>query len=540
MPISAAPGPDEGSKPEAAPTRFLITSLTIALSVRLLFLILAPNNGTDAWARYSIAQTWLQNPNSLPSEVWLPLHFWLLGVTLWAWDSIWAVRLLTLFLGALTVLPLWGILRRAFDEPIADQSSLLFALFGFHIGYSVTTSSEGPTIFFLAMGVYSWVRYGSEKRWTWLLPCGLFFSAASLFRFDAWTYIPCLGILLLDFSKGLSSAWSNRYAWKRSACFTLAASAGAIGWMVFSVVKWGDPLAAPHKTFLLNLHADIQQPLAYRMVVVPGALLVSLSPWIFGLAVLGLAWCIGRGTRLARSLAVTVLVVGGVHYYSAVAHKVTQARYTLMYSWLLIPFAFVALRFLAERWPSLRSDKTLRLTLGFFVLWQGGLLAGAHFGPRAVADRLSVMVPTLPLPVELRDLTEWLRQHRKPGESVVVDQFHFDADDIVRSSKTPTSDVFRVARTGIDEESLKDFFTKRRPKLLVYSPKGQLGKSWSLENQEYISLPRFGLRLRRLWEGPTYRVYEIEYLPDESALSKRTSLSLARADTLRSWARGSW
>ena len=162
----------------AAPLLFLA-----ALGIRLPFLFVAPNGTTDAWSGYHYA-LWLRHPGSLPkatsSDAWLPLYFWLIGGVLWLFKTEMAARVFTTILGALTIVSLWGIVARAFDRRVAWASSLLLALFGFHIAFSVTTGSEVPTIFFMAVGTYAWVRYAMRKSAIWVLLSALMFGAACL------------------------------------------------------------------------------------------------------------------------------------------------------------------------------------------------------------------------------------------------------------------------------------------------------------------------------------------------------------------------
>ena len=488
----------------------------LALVVRLMFLPLANNNGTDAWARYLIARSWLQHPSQLSSEVWLPLHFWLLGAALWMWNSEWSARLLTVLFGALTVLPYWGILRRVFDQRVAFWSALLFALFGFHIAYSVTTSSEGPTIFFLVLGFYAWVRFRLGDGWIWLLPCGLGFVAASLCRYEVWVVIPMLTLFLLDFSRGWVSVWSNRRAWRQMVSFGMVASAGVIGWMFYSFWVWGNPLAAAKRNAWTAQYMQPQHSLVHRVVAVPGALIVTLSPLIAGLAIWGLVQTRVRAEPLKRALAVVALFMVGLQVFNSVTSNLTMARFTLMYSWLLIPYAFVGLSALSQRSLRVGSRAAFASVLLFFLLWQVGTTLGAYYGPAGIAARLSSVAPTLPLDPELRDLTRWLQTHRTPNDVVIVDQYNYEAVDITRYSDIPFSQALPVP-ASLDpfpvEKQVVEFVDRRRPRLLVYCPWGMLGKVWSLGDQEQAELPQLNIRLYRRWRGERYRVYEIEFLP---------------------------
>jgi 4-amino-4-deoxy-L-arabinose transferase-like glycosyltransferase len=517
-----------GIKPVNCSWRTASWLFLLALAVRIPFLFLADNNGTDAWARYLIARSWLENPRQLPSEVWLPFHFWLLGAALLMRNSELSARLLTVLFGAFTVFPYWGMLRRVFDPRVAFWSALLFALFGFHIGYSVTTSSEAPTIFFLVLGFYAWVRFFLGDGWVWLMLCGLGFIAASLCRFEVWLVIPLLALLSLDFSQGWASVWLNRRAWRQMVSFGLVASAGAVGWMLFSFWMWGDPLAAPKGSAWQSQHMLLHQSLLRRLIAVPGALVVTLSPLVAGLAVWGLVQTQVRTQPLKRALAVVALSMAGLQVLNSVTSNLTMARFTLMYSWLLIPYAFEGLCALSRHWVGAESRAVFGSVLLFFLLWQGGITVGAYYGPAGIAAELSSVAPTLPLDPELRSLTRWLQTQRTSGDVIVVDQYLYEAETIIRYSDIPSSQALAVP-VSLDpspvEKKVIEFLDRRHPRLLVYCPWGMLGRVWSLGDQEQAELPQLNVRLHRRWRGDRYRVYEVEFLPrGDSALSTTQNL----------------
>jgi 4-amino-4-deoxy-L-arabinose transferase-like glycosyltransferase len=488
------------------------------LAVRLVLVFVSDNNGTDAHARYLISLSLLKDPFRIPSEVWLPFHFWLLAPSLWIWSSELCARLLTALIGAFTLLPFWGIVRRAFDREIAIYSTLLFAVFGFHVAYSATTSSEIPTIFMLVAGVYSWLRYRDEGGGLWFLAGVMALSAASLCRYEAWLYIPVLGFFLLDASQGWKSILGNRPAWLRAFAFTLAASAGAILWMGYSYWRWGDPLWSAHRTLSLNLQSasylTLQQPLAYRLMVVPGALAITLSPWILILALWGMV-------KVARQFGQSAFVIGvlaattmGLNYFNAVYGHVTMARYTLLYSWLLIPPALKALDSCAGPRTWLTKAKTFQIAVLSMVVWQVATTLGAYTAPERIADKLAVVVPGLPPRTEIRELSNWLKAQNPEGKTVIVDQFNYEAVEITRSLSLSESQALVVpanlSQAKVDQ-ALADFVTRAHPRLLIYSPRGLLGNMLKLRDDESAEWPRYQMRLRMLWRGNDYRVYDIEY-----------------------------
>ena len=180
-----------------------------------------------------IALDWVRHSSEVPSEVWLPLHFWLLGAVLKIYSSELAVRVATLLLGAFTVLIFWGFVRRVFDNRIAFYSALVFACYGMHVGYSTTTGSEVPTIFFMVLGLYAWVRYRSGESWGWGVLSGTAMSAACLCRYEPWVLVAVLVPLTVNFGEARRANFAHEA--RRAMIFLGVASAGALGWSLFSL-----------------------------------------------------------------------------------------------------------------------------------------------------------------------------------------------------------------------------------------------------------------------------------------------------------------
>ncbi len=497
----------------------------VALAVRLVFVWIAPNATGDARPRFLSTLAWLNDPAQLPaattSYCWLPLHFWLLGAVLWVWKAERAARVFTALLGALTVVPYWGFVRRAFDRQVAAASALGLAFFGYHIAFSITTNSEVPAVFFLACGVYGWIRFLQSGNWKWCVAAAVPLGAASLIRFEPWIFCGVSSVLVLDFSKGWSSLGSNRQAWRRALLFGATSSAAAIAWMIFSTLKWGDPLALVHRTAAekASLLPVLRPSLLYRLAEVPGTLTVSLSPVLAGLAAVGIVVVLLQGSWPARSLSLLALVVLLWNWYSAVRYEATQARYTLIYSWLLFPFAFEALRWAARRWPTWGGRKAWAGVLASFLLWNGAIAAAAHYGPPPVANRLALMAPTLEPPVELRGLMRWLGNNVTDSDGIVLDLFRLPSGRIVEyTAGLYYPKTFWTPDTaGLSPETLRDelnaFLRSNHPRFAVCSPFGPLGKLWSVNHRDRVNLPDFGISLRLEWEDPNLRVYRIETLP---------------------------
>ena len=193
-----------------------------------------------------------------------------------------------------------------------------------------------------------------------------------------------------------------------------------------------------------------------------------------------------------------------------------MARYTLMYSWLLIPYAFEGLRVLSSRWPSMESRKAFAGVLIFFLVWQTGIVVGADYGPPQIADKLSSISPTLPLAVELRDLVRWLDGHRSMEDAIIFDHFNYEEVDLVRYTHIPASQYFQVPEVmdrPVVQTELKDFLVMRHPDLVVYSPGGLLRDIWPIENPSRSFDPS-NVVLSRQWQEGNWQVYRISYKND--------------------------
>jgi hypothetical protein len=503
--------------------RIVLWTFLTALLVRVLSLCVAPNSSTDALSRLQCGLAWVKNPTDLPPctatefSAWLPLHPWLLGATLQLWNSEWSARALTVLLGSLTIFPYWGIVRRAFGRRVALASTICLALFGFHIAFSVTTSVEVPTLFFMISGTYFWLRFRSNGAWKWCIASAAALTAASLCRFEPWVAILILGVLLLDWSRGWVSILADRAAWVRMIGFGSMASSGAIAWTVFSYFKWGDPLELAHRSVRL-IHAlapVLRHSLPFRLAVVPVSLVTSLSPPITVLAAAGVLQVFRRGEALAKSLAVLGMVLFAANYFNAVAHETTQARYTLMYSWLLVPFAFEGLRWASILWRWADSRKAYAGLVACFLVWQAGIIVAAQYGQDSLADRLGSMSPMLPFHVEIRHVIHWLREHKSDSDAFIFDEFSYESPTIVRYSTIDPSQVFQVRGAAYSQQDLlnqevMDFIRLRHPRFLICSPYGPIGGLWSIDDHESLS-PIPGITLHLQLKTTHWRIYTINY-----------------------------
>ena len=124
-------------------------------ALRIAFFFIGENAGIDALARAQMTEEWLKHPDfRLVFAMWLPFHFWLMaGMAVLARNAALGGRLLSLLLGIASLGACWALAKEVYGVPAAKLSHLAFALYSLHIGYSTTSSSGAPYLFFVLSGM---------------------------------------------------------------------------------------------------------------------------------------------------------------------------------------------------------------------------------------------------------------------------------------------------------------------------------------------------------------------------------------------------
>src|SRR5262249_29393918 len=145
-----------------------------------------------AVVRTELAKAWLTNPHWIGSAAdgahqFGPLHLYLVGAALWVWPAPeHAARLVSLVFGVASVVPLFYLTKRLFDETAAVWASLGLAVWGLHIQVSTTGGSEalGLFLFLSALALYA---KGRAENTVWpLLGAAVFMNLMCATRYDGW------------------------------------------------------------------------------------------------------------------------------------------------------------------------------------------------------------------------------------------------------------------------------------------------------------------------------------------------------------------
>jgi 4-amino-4-deoxy-L-arabinose transferase-like glycosyltransferase len=277
----------------------LVLLLSAALVPRLILLPVNENFYGDAVIRTELAARWAAHPHWITS--WAdgafqfgPLHIYLMGLLLRVWPSQEHVgRLLSLFFGVFSIIPLFWLTRRLMGQRAAVWACLAFSAWGIHLQFSTTAASEAVALFFVLGSLAFFAAAMEEGRFAPLVCSALALNLACATRYDAWLLIPLLTVALLFGDKDRVAAIT------RAAFFALFCLPFPLFWMDGNerVPPDHDPFAPIR--FIEQFHrAWVSDGLGrwgqigYRLQNLffwPGAALATLSPLVAFFGMFGMA-----------------------------------------------------------------------------------------------------------------------------------------------------------------------------------------------------------------------------------------------------------
>jgi hypothetical protein len=206
--------------------------VAVGLAIRLAVLPFATADGGDATYRVWIAWSWISNPTFMPSEVWGPLHFYLMGPVIWLFsDTVVAPVMLHVVFGVVAPLLMYAFVRIEFSNlRIALLVALTFAVYPILVRNSVSVRAEAPfVVLLLCAMIFLSLARKATGTWHHALIAGAFLTLAGMLRYEAWMLIPLFALVL----------WSK---WRFATIFVSASMVFPIIWMVACTVEYGHPL----------------------------------------------------------------------------------------------------------------------------------------------------------------------------------------------------------------------------------------------------------------------------------------------------------
>lgn len=490
-------------KDASGPGMFVIGIFFVAAILRIISFLTSENAGGDALSRAYLTASWLQHPSlDMHFDVWLPLHFWLMGlVSVIVGDVELGSRLLSLMLGILSVGVMWLLTKELDSRGPAVLSTIIFAFYSLHIAYSGTSSSDVPYVFFLLGGFALFFR-GRTTGEIWLFCLsGLSLTIGAGIRYEAWIFIFALNVILL-----------YRRQLQAFAFFLPTSVAFPVFWMVYEWITRGNPFYSPTLNYLwvandLNFYG---KSLTYRLLLPPGVIFLTLTPIAILGAILALRH-VWRKKGLLMEFLLVATFFTAVQFYQIVAGgTMSYARYTLTLGTMMAVLAGIGL------YPTILNKPMVVTTIMSIFVVTLFLLATIN---NPFINKIRSVAPVLHFTTYLEDTGKFLKNHLKDNEAVVLDDFNYETNQIAAVGGLPLlgSDRVFVIPDRTDPEKQKKKFGEfypylrsRRPTYLVYGIRGELRQFLVLPS-ECSSKQVDDVRFVCVFQNSEYQIYRIEF-----------------------------
>lgn len=357
-------------------TKDLLWLTAVVALPRVLVFPFVDNWFGDAIIRAELGERWANGPHFIGSYAqrafqFGPLHIFLVGLATWLWPvKVHAGRVVSLVAGIASAWPLHALTHRLFGASAARVAVLAFACWGMHVQFSTTAASEALGVLLVLATCAALARAFDTKEREALLGAGLLLTLACATRYDAWLWVPMLG---------LATWW--RLGFRSGALLVAVASVFPLAWTVGNWVDVGAPFK-PLEVIEAYHHDWFPKEAAnwgardYRVINAvfwPLVALFTLSPLVAVAGIVGV-WKGAREKPELRWLA--VLVVVPTLYFtvrsSVLGTFAPMARFASKEVVLLLPFVGFGL---AALWAPLRKPVTV-LALAIAValpVWVGAV-----------------------------------------------------------------------------------------------------------------------------------------------------------------------
>lgn len=391
--------------------------IAVALAARLAFLPFATLDDGDTAYRIWFSWLWADDPFLITNGLWGPLHFYLIGTTMWLWpDPVWAPIVLHIAIGALTPLVMYRWTLELFrSERAAMAAGLILAVYPAAIGVSLGPLSEAPFMLFLGLALLyltrAWRPEGSIRD---AALAGLAMTFASMLRYEAWVLLPFLAVLLLRHPK-------------RAAAFTAVALLHPVFWMIGNEIAYGDALRGLTATAKWRLEVLGHEP---NLGLAPSArrlwrfILMTALGLTLPVSLLIAAGVIRTivGRRAEAAWLIPSLGLSLTFAWAAIQDTLfIKPAFTTTFGFLLIPFAAAFIEGLAvDRWSQARSVLAATVLVASILLFAAEPLTKSQPVGRRVGTHAA---PHIDDKDSARELLEVIRRAglQRPEDALILD-----------------------------------------------------------------------------------------------------------------------
>jgi len=380
-----------------------------ALAIRGAFLLVSDNNDGDAYARLMLARKLTEQTSWIASEIWLPVHFWIIATPyfLGATSEVWP-RAITALAGAASVPAMALLTQRWFGSPAGVLAGVALLLSPLHIRFSILSVAEIFLMCFATVGLWGFVAHRDSGRTFHLAVGALAFNLACGQRMEAWILVAMLPLSLV-FPRWLHGGERSLLLSTRVLSFTALSSVFMVLWSTYSWVTYGNPLHIATLNVGRVVTDQVYQSTSvpYVLAFWPLALLTGLNPLVTGVALLGVASALATGPQ--REAAAAFVAMLFVYYVqNARSAMITDARYSLFLATLLLPSLATGLTRLTARLPTLRRSFAPAVVAAS-AAWLVVVWGAAESDAGLATAKMSSISPRPLYEADVRTVNDWLR-----------------------------------------------------------------------------------------------------------------------------------
>jgi hypothetical protein len=458
--------------------------IILALIIRVYALGITDNAwGADPDERIRVAVRWLNVKEGrplFPGDLWLPLHFYLIALTVKFFGNIpVAPRLTHLIIAVLTIIPFYKLVITVFDRKTAILSGILLVFYPVHILCSITTLSEGPFLFFMVIFLYLFFKYNESNDPRLFFASCFFFICATMIRYEAWPFIILAPLLLLIKKRR-----------KMSFIFLCIVLFFPVLWISTAHDSYSNIMTMVNMTYA-GVKYDSKNLLYWIMST------SEYLSWPFiALLVLGVLTSIKDKKKFYLALfpLFTLIFLS----YGTFSYKIAKnIEFSLFPVSLLIPFAIASfLRLFNKK----TLEKTLAFILLFFILH--------HMSIRTINTLNGCKYDT-----HIKEVAEYLKTHMAANTKVLLHNHDYKMNHIPVYAWKHIEN-FSISGRGGDtglffKEDIARYVVNERPGYMVYSDEASL-KTLSIENGYFLD-PSLGISAVPIFRAGPYIICDLRY-----------------------------
>ena len=333
--------------------------IAIILFIRCIVQVLLYRAGfvaftADEFSRTLIAAHWARHPQFIWSGLWLPFHFYLLGLSLKVyWHLIWTPRFITIAWGLINICLIYLLGKLLSDRrDVGIYCAILLAVNPVHIWLSSTPLSEMPFLVCWLAALCGVAAFFRTERSTYLIVSAVSLAFANGIRYEGWWISALFALVVLgNTAHYLQRKRATPQVLITSFVALIVVSIVPLAWLVGNAVELGNPFAFARGVRDYNQlwYGREKAYLVYATTFL----------WIDPLASIavcgGIIWVLAT-QRTNGILAYVVLTVAPLLIYlvlqqGQVEPTFNHQRYQALYIFVTYPLAMLFLLRLVQRVP---------------------------------------------------------------------------------------------------------------------------------------------------------------------------------------------